>query len=131
MAAVVEVEVSKSGDLRIVKSWAAIDAGTVVNTDTVKNQVQGGLIFGLTTALSNGITFDKGKVQQSNFHDYRVPRMSDSPLDIEVEVIESEAPPAGVGEPATPVFAPALCNAIFAACGKRIRQLPIGNQLKA
>ena len=131
VAAVVEVEVSKSGDLRIVKSWAAIDAGTVVNTDTVKNQVQGGLIFGLTTALSNGITFDKGKVQQSNFHDYRVPRMSDSPLDIEVEVIESEAPPAGVGEPATPVFAPALCNAIFAACGKRIRQLPIGNQLKA
>ena len=57
--------------------------------------------------------------------------MSDSPLDVEVKVVESDAPPAGVGEPATPVYAPALCNAIFAACGKRIRQLPIGNQLKA
>ena len=131
VATVVEVEVSDNGDLNVIKSWVAIDAGTVVNTDTVKNQTQGGSVYGITTAISEGITFDKGRVQQSNFHDYRVPRMSDSPLEIEVEVIESDAPPAGVGEPATPVYAPALCNAIFAACGKRIRQLPIGNQLKA
>jgi isoquinoline 1-oxidoreductase beta subunit len=131
VATVVEVEVSDSGELKIIKSWASIDAGTVVNTDTVINQVQGGSIYGITAAISEGITFDKGRVQQSNFHDYRVPRMSDSPLEIEVEIIPSEAPPAGVGEPATPVYAPALCNAIFAACGKRIRQLPIGNQLKA
>ena len=131
VATVVEVEVSDAGDLNVIKSWVAIDAGTVVNTDTVKNQTQGGSIYGITTAISDGITFDKGRVQQSNFHDYRVPRMSDSPLEVEVEIIQSDAPPAGVGEPATPVYAPALCNAIFAACGKRIRQLPIGNQLKA
>jgi len=131
VATVVEVEVSEQGDLNIIKAWSAIDAGTVVNTDTVKNQVQGGSIFGLTAALSDGITFDNGRAQQSNFHNYRVPRMSDAPLEVDVEVIDSDAPPAGVGEPATPVFAPALCNAIFAACGKRIRQLPIGDQLKA
>ena len=131
VATVVEVEVSDTGDLNVIKSWVAIDAGTVVNTDTVKNQTQGGSIYGITTAISDGITFDKGRVQQSNFHDYRVPRMSDSPLEVEVEIIQSDAPPAGVGDPATPVYAPALCNAIFAACGKRIRQLPIGNQLKA
>ncbi|MEP1447655.1 MAG: molybdopterin cofactor-binding domain-containing protein [Paraglaciecola sp.] len=131
VATVVEVEVSDSGELKIIKSWVSIDAGTVVNTDTVINQVQGGSIYGITAAISEGITFDKGRVQQSNFHDYRVPRMSDSPLEIEVEIIPSDAPPAGVGEPATPVYAPALCNAIFAACGKRIRQLPIGDQLKA
>ena len=131
VATVVEVEVSDAGDLNVIKSWVAIDAGTVVNTDTVKNQTQGGSIYGITTAISDGITFDKGRVQQSNFHDYRVPRMSDSPLEVEVEIIQSDAPPAGVGEPATPAYAPALCNAIFAACGKRIRQLPIGNQLKA
>ena len=131
MATVVEVEVSDSGELKIIKSWASIDAGTVVNTDTVINQVQGGSIFGITVAISEGITFDKGRVQQSNFHDYRVPRMHDCPLEIEVDIVQSDAPPAGVGEPPTPVYAPALCNAIFAACGKRIRQLPIGNQLKA
>jgi len=131
VATVVEVEVSDTGDLNIIKSWVSIDGGTVVNTDTVKNQVEGGSIYGLTAAISDGITFDKGRVQQSNFHDYRVPRMSDSPLDIEVDIVQSEEPPAGIGEPPTPVFAPALCNAIFAACGKRIRQLPIGDQLKA
>ncbi|WP_426357229.1 molybdopterin cofactor-binding domain-containing protein [Pseudocolwellia sp. HL-MZ19] len=131
VATVVEVEVSENGDLKIIKSWATIDAGTVVNTDTVKNQIQGGSIYGITAAISEGITFDNGRVQQSNFHDYRVPRMNDCPLEIDVEIIESDAPPAGVGEPGTPVYAPALCNAIFAACGKRIRQLPIGNQLRA
>ena len=131
VATVVEVEVSDAGDLNVIKSWVAIDAGTVVNTDTVKNQTQGGSIYGITTAISDGITFDKGRVQQSNFHDYRVPRMSDSPLEVDVEIVPSDAPPAGVGEPSTPVYAPALCNAIFAACGKRIRQLPIGDQLKA
>ena len=131
VATVVEVEVSDKGELKIIKSWASIDAGTVVNTDTVINQVQGGSIYGIIAAISDGITFDKGRVQQSNFHDYRVPRMSDCPIEFDVEIIQSDAPPAGVGEPATPVYAPALCNAIFAACGKRIRHLPIGDQLKA
>ncbi len=131
IATVVEVEVSDSGELDIIKSWVSVDAGTVVNTDSVINQTQGGSIYGITTAISGGITFDEGRVQQSNFHDYRVPRMSDSPLEVEVEIIQNGEAPAGVGEPATPVYAPALCNAIFAACGKRIRTLPIGDQLKA
>ncbi|RLQ21023.1 twin-arginine translocation signal domain-containing protein [Seongchinamella sediminis] len=130
VATVVEVAVSGEGELDIIKSWVAIDAGTVVNPDTVRNQTEGGSIFGISNAISGGITFDQGRVQQSNYHDYRVARMSEVPLDIEAAIIASDAPPAGVGEPATPVYAPALCNAIFAACGKRIRHLPIGDQLK-
>ena len=130
VATVVEVEVSNGGELEIIKSWVAIDAGTVVNPDTVVNQTQGGSVFGISNAISHGITFKNGRVEQSNFHNYTIARMSDSPLDIEVVIIDSEEPPAGVGEPATPVYAPALCNAIFAACGKRIRHLPIGDQLK-
>ncbi|EED34507.1 twin-arginine translocation pathway signal [Luminiphilus syltensis NOR5-1B] len=130
VATVVEVEVSDAGELDIIKSWVAIDAGTVVNPDSVINQTQGGSVFGISNAISTGITFENGRVQQSNFHDSSIARMSDAPLEIEVVVMPSEEEPAGVGEPATPVFAPALCNAIFAACGKRIRQLPIGDQLK-
>ncbi len=131
VATVVEVEVSDSGKLDIIKTWVAIDAGAVVNTDTVVNQCEGGSIFGLSCALSKGITFNAGRAEQSNFHDYRVARMNESPLDFEVSIIDSDAPPAGVGEPPTPPFAPALCNAIYAACGKRIRELPIGDQLKS
>ena len=131
VATVVEVNVSDTGDLDVINAWAAIDAGQIVNLDSVKNQVQGGSIYSLSYALHSQITAKDGAIEQSNFHDYQVARMNDSPLDIEVEVIDSDAPPAGVGEPGTPPFAPALCNAIFAACGKRIRQLPIGDQLKA
>lgn len=130
VAIVVEVEVSDNGDLDVIECWVSIDAGTIINRDTVVNQTQGGAIFGLSSAISHGITFKNGRVEQSNFHDYTVARMQDSPLDINVTIIDSEEPPAGVGEPATPVFAPALCNAIFAATGKRIRHLPIGEQLK-
>lgn len=129
-ATVVEVTVSDQGKLDIIKAWVAIDAGTVVNTDTVINQCQGGSIYGLSCALTSGITFKAGRVEQSNFHDYVVARMSDSPLDIDVEIIDSDAPPGGVGEPPTPPFVPALCNAIFAVTGKRIRQLPINNPLQ-
>ena len=99
------MEVSDKGDLKIIKSWASIDAGTVVNTDTVINQVQGGSIYGITAAISEGITFDKGRVQQSNFHDYRVPRMNDAPLEIDVEISseclrgDRECPPGDEGGP--------------------------------
>ncbi len=131
VATVVEAEVSDAGNLDIIKAWVVIDAGTVVNTDSVKNQCQGGSIYSLSYALGSQITMKEGATQQSNFHDYQVARMSDSPLDIEVEVVDSNAPPTGVGEPPTPPFAPALCNAIFAASGKRIRELPIADQLRS
>jgi len=129
VATVVEVSVSDAGELDIVKVWIAIDAGTVVNRDTVINQCEGGSIYGLSCAMGQ-INFKNGEAQESNFHNYTVARIQDSPLEFEVDVVDSTAPPAGVGEPPTPPFAPALCNAIFAATGKRIRQLPIGDSLK-
>jgi isoquinoline 1-oxidoreductase beta subunit len=131
VATVVEVEVSEEGELRIPAAWVAVDAGTVVNRDSVRNQMQGGSIFGLSAALDARITVQEGAVQQSNYDSYPVARLPQAPASIEVEVVDSDAPPAGVGEPGTPPFAPALCNAIFAATGRRIRELPIGNQLTA
>ena len=131
VATVVEVVVSEEGSLSIPGAWVVVDAGTVVNRDSVRNQMEGGSIFGLSAALDAAITVENGAVQQSNYDSYRVARMPHSPPSIEVEVVDSDAPPAGVGEPGTPPFAPALCNAIFAATGKRIRELPIGEQLSA
>jgi isoquinoline 1-oxidoreductase beta subunit len=131
VATVVEVEVSAGGELNVLAAWVAIDAGTVVNPDSVVNQMQGASVFGLSAALHAQVTMEKGAVMQSNYHDYKVARIDEAPPVIEVEVVASEAPPAGVGEPGTPPFAPALCNAIFAASGKRIRNLPIGEQLRS
>ena len=131
VATVVEVEVSDQGELVIPNVWIAIDAGTVVNPDHVSAQCEGGSVYGLSCALGGEITIKDGAVQQSNFFDYLVARMPQAPQQIDVHIVESDAPPGGVGEPATPPFAPALCNAIHAASGKRIRQLPIGNQLRA
>lgn len=129
VATVVQVSLTPAGELSIPAVWVAIDAGTVVNTDSIINQLQGASIYSLSDALSSQITVTQGAVEQSNFHDYQVVRMQQSPPRIEVEIIPSEAPPAGVGEPGTPLFAPALCNAIFNAGGKRIRELPIAGQL--
>ncbi|MEO1082290.1 MAG: molybdopterin cofactor-binding domain-containing protein [Pseudomonadota bacterium] len=131
VATVVEVQVSESGELSIPGVWMAVDAGTVVNRDSVRNQMQGASVFGLSLALHSQITLADGAVEQANFHDYKVARMPEAPASIDVEVVDSDAPPAGVGEPGTPPFAPALCNAIHAATGKRIRELPIGAQLRA
>ena len=131
VATVVEVSVSESGELTIPGVWVAVDPGTHVNTDSVKNQMEGASVFGLSLALHSQITVNNGAVEQENFNDYQVARMPEAPKQISVEVVESDAKPAGVGEPGTPPFAPALANAIFAASGKRIRELPIGNQLKA
>lgn len=131
VATVVEVAVSEGGELSIPGVWTAVDAGTVVNTDSVRNQMQGAAVFGLSLALHSQITVKDGAVEQSNFNDYRVARISEAPAVIDVEVVSSTAPPAGVGEPGVPPFAPALCNAIYAASGKRIRELPIGDQLRA
>jgi isoquinoline 1-oxidoreductase beta subunit len=131
VATVVEVTVSEDGELSIPGVWMAVDAGTVVNRDSVRNQMEGASVFGLSLALHSQITVKDGAVEQGNFDDYLVARMNEAPARIEVDVVDSDAPPAGVGEPGTPPFAPALCNAIHAATGKRIRELPIGDQLRA
>jgi isoquinoline 1-oxidoreductase beta subunit len=125
VAAVVEVEVDGQGRIRIPRVDIALDAGRVINPDRVKAQFEGASVFGAGIALMNEITAAKGEIQQSNFHDYRVARINEAPLMTNVHIVASEAPPAGVGEPGVPVMAPAICNAIFAATGKRIRELPL------
>ncbi len=125
VATVVEVEIDKRGQVHIPNVWTALDAGTVVSPDNVRNQFQGSAVFGASLALFAEITATNGKINQSNFNDYPVTRMSRAPRQVEVHIVPSDAPPAGVGEPGVPPFAPALCNAIFAATGKRVRELPL------
>jgi len=101
----------------------------VVNPDTVRAQIEGGIIFGISGALWGEVTVEKGRVQQSNFHDYRVLRINEAPA-IEVLLVRSSEAPGGIGEPGTAVTAPAIANAVFAATGKRIRRLPLERQLR-
>jgi isoquinoline 1-oxidoreductase beta subunit len=123
-AEVAEVSVQKDGKVRVHRVVCAIDCGIFVNPDTVKAQVEGGIVWGLTAAMYGAITIDKGRVQQSNFHDYPMLRINEMPA-VEVHIIPSGEPAGGVGEPGVPPLAPAVCNAIFAGTGKRIRKLPI------
>jgi isoquinoline 1-oxidoreductase beta subunit len=125
VATVVEVEVDGSGAVRIPKVYTALDAGIVANPDMVRSQFQGAAVFGTSLARTGAITATNGVIDQSNFSDYPVARMNDAPVHVDVQIVESTAPPAGVGEPGVPPFAPALCNAIFAATGKRVRELPL------
>jgi isoquinoline 1-oxidoreductase beta subunit len=124
---VVEVEVSKDGKLSIPKVWVSLDAGLIVSPDRVRAQIEGAAVMATTQALYGKITFKKGRVQQSNYDDYSMAIMRDSPREIIADLVDSKAPPAGVGETTVPSFAPALCNAIFAATGKRIRDLPLSD----
>jgi isoquinoline 1-oxidoreductase beta subunit len=124
VAQVIEASVAKDGTVRVHRVVCAVDCGRVVNPDTVKAQMEGGINFGLTAALKTEITLENGRVQQSNFNDYPMLRMFEAPS-IEVFIVPSEEKPTGVGEPSVPPVAPALTNAIFAATGKRIRRLPI------
>jgi isoquinoline 1-oxidoreductase beta subunit len=124
VAQVVEASVEKNGVVRVHRVVCALDCGTVINPDTVKAQMEGGIIFGLTAALKTEITLKDGRVEQNNFHDYQMLRIFESP-EIEVHLVPSTENPTGVGEPGVPPAAPALANAIFAATGKRIRRLPI------
>jgi isoquinoline 1-oxidoreductase beta subunit len=125
VAQVAEVSVSTAGDVRVHRVVCAVDCGMFVNPDTVQAQMQSGIVFGLTAALKGAITIDRGRVQQSNFNDYEMLRLPDMPV-VEVHIVPSSEAPGGVGEPGTPPIAPAVCNAIFALTGKRIRTLPIG-----
>jgi isoquinoline 1-oxidoreductase beta subunit len=125
VAAVVELEVDDRGRIRIQRVDMAIDAGQVINPDRVRAQFEGAAVFGATIALMGEITAAQGQIKQSNFHDYPVARINESPLETHVHIIPSQEPPAGAGEPGVPPVPPAICNAIFAATGKRIRELPI------
>jgi isoquinoline 1-oxidoreductase beta subunit len=124
IAWVLDVSVSEHGRVRVHRAVCAVDCGPVVNPDSVKAQMEGGLVFGLSAALYGEITFERGRVQQSNFHDYPMLRMNEMP-EVDVHIIPSTGKMGGVGEPGVPPVAPALANAIFAATGKRIRRLPI------
>ncbi|QQD16655.1 xanthine dehydrogenase family protein molybdopterin-binding subunit [Spongiibacter nanhainus] len=110
--------------IQVKKVFCAVDCGLAVNPDVVVTQMQSSIIYGLTAALKGEITLKEGAVQQSNFHDYAALRMNESP-DIEVQILDSDAPPSGVGEPATPPIAPAVANAVYAATGQRLRRLPL------
>jgi isoquinoline 1-oxidoreductase subunit beta len=124
IATVAEAEVDAHGEVRVRRMVCVVDTGIVVNPDTVVAQIQGGLIFGLTAALYGKITIDKGRVQQSNFNDYRMLRIHETPQ-IEVHLIESGEAPGGIGETGVTAAPPALGNALFAATGIRLRRLPI------
>jgi isoquinoline 1-oxidoreductase beta subunit len=130
VAQVAEVAVSESGDVRVHRIVCAVDCGTVVNPDTVKAQIEGGVVFGIGGALYGEVTLKNGRVEQSNFNNVRVLRINETPA-IEVHLVRNGEPPGGIGEPGTAVTAPAVANAVFAATGKRIRKLPLIHQLRS
>jgi isoquinoline 1-oxidoreductase subunit beta len=124
MAHIAEVEVSKSGAVRVRRVVCAVDCGTVVNPDTVRAQIQSGIIFGITAALYGKITLKNGHVEQTNFDSYQILRMNEAPA-VEVHIVQNNEPPGGMGEAGTSCLPAAVTNAIFAATGKRLRQLPV------
>ncbi|MGB2623666.1 MAG: molybdopterin cofactor-binding domain-containing protein [Candidatus Acidiferrum sp.] len=125
VASVVQMHIDDAGRVHIDRVDSALDAGTVVNPDMVRNQFEGAAVMGTSVALYGSITATNGAIDQSNFDDYPMARMNSAPREVYVHIVENDAPPGGVGEPGLPAFAPALCNAIFAATGKRIRELPL------
>ena len=129
LSQIAEVEVSKDGEVNVRRVVCTLDCGAVVNPDTIAAQIEGGIIFGISAALWGEITLKNGRVEQNNFNDYRVLRINETPL-IEVHLVKSTEAPGGIGEPGTIGIAPAMTNAIFAVTGKRIRKLPIKDQLR-
>ena len=133
VAAVVQVKVEADGTVRVPETHVAIDCGFVANPERVRSQIQGACVFGMTAAMHSGITFENGRVMESNFHDYLMVRADNFPAVVHTHIVphKFETHATGVGEPGVPPFLPALTNAIFNATGKRIRDLPIGDQLRA
>jgi isoquinoline 1-oxidoreductase subunit beta len=125
VATVVEVNVDDSGEVTIPRVDTVLDAGLVVNPEATRSQFEGAAVFGISIVRSGEITAKNGAIEQSNFDSYPVARINEAPRQTNVYIVDSDAPPAGVGEPGVPPFAPALCNAIFAATGARVRELPL------
>ena len=122
----VVVSVKKVGERIVVdEAWICADAGIVVNLERVRSQLEGAVVFGLGHAMYGAITMKDGATEQGNFRAFRMMRIAEAPRRIHVDVVTSDAAPAGVGEPGVPPVAPALANAIFAATGVRLRELPI------
>lgn len=130
VAQVVEVTVKADGSYKLDRVVCAVDCGIAINPDVIRAQMEGGIGFGLAAALHGAITLKEGRVEQSNFHDFQVLRMNEMPR-VEVHILPSAENPTGVGEPGVPPLAPALANALFAATGVRLRQLPLPAQIKA
>jgi len=124
VAQVAEVSINADKTIRVHRVTCAVDCGTAINPDVVRQQMEGGILFGLSAALYGEITLEDGAVRESNFHDYRLLRLADAPA-IEVHIVPSEEPPTGVGEAGVPPIAPAVANAVFAATGQRLRTLPL------
>ncbi|MBZ2168200.1 xanthine dehydrogenase family protein molybdopterin-binding subunit [Marinobacter sp. F4216] len=130
-AVVFDVEVSEGGSLTIHRADIAFDCGPQANPERIRSQLEGACIMGIGVALLNEVSFENGVAQQDNFDRYRIPRMNNAPREIRIHLVENpDEPMGGVGEPGLPPVAPALVNAIYAATGKRIRRLPVGDQLK-
>jgi isoquinoline 1-oxidoreductase beta subunit len=126
VAEVAEVSLEQ-GQVRVHHVVAAVDCGMVINPDGVKQQIESAIVYGLSAALHGAITLDKGRVEQSNFHDYTPLRFAEMPQ-IDVYIVNSHEPPSGIGEPGTPPIAPAVVNALFKLTGKRIRRLPLDKE---
>jgi isoquinoline 1-oxidoreductase subunit beta len=129
LSQIAEVEVSKDGEVRVRRVVCAVDCGQIVNPDTIAAQIEGGIIFGISAALWGEVTLENGRVEQNNFNDYRVLRINETPS-IETHIVASTEAPGGIGEPGTIGIFPAIANAVFAVTGKRIRKLPIKDQLR-
>ena len=127
VATVVEVEINDQGEVRIPRVDTVLDAGLVVNPEATRAQFEGAAVFGTSIVRSGEITATNGAIKQSNFQDYPVARINEVPRQTNVYIVDSDAPPAGVGEPGVPPFVAAFCNAVYAATGKRVRDLPITN----
>jgi isoquinoline 1-oxidoreductase beta subunit len=127
VAQVVQVEPTPDAAVRVRRVVCAVDCGTVIDPDLVRAQMEGAVIFALSAALRGEITLREGRIEQSTFEDYPILTLAETPR-IEVHLVESPEPPGGVGEPGVPPLAPALANALFAATGRRVRELPLFRQ---